>query len=169
MPTMRTLAALAVACGAIWSAAATPAAALEMEPVLTMDVAKRIAETCVARAQQEGWKMHVAVMDVSGNLKYYVRMDGSQLLSQEIAMSKADTTAKIPRSTKTLADFAYGNPEQSPGAIAFVPGIALFEGGLPIMTADGAHIGGLGVSGSSGANDGICGQAGLDAVQDALK
>lgn len=169
MPKMRTLAPLAAACGMIWSAAATPAAALEMEPVLTLDVAKRIAETCVAMAQQEDWKMHVAVMDVHGNLKYYVRMDGAQLLSHEIAMSKANTTAKIPRSTKTLGDFAYGNPEKSPGAIAFVHGIALFEGGLPIMTADGAHIGGLGVSGSSGANDGICGQAGLDAVADLLQ
>lgn len=160
---------LAVALGSLWVGMATPAAALEMTPILTLEVARMISEACLARAGQEGWKMHVAVMDVHGNLKYYARMDGSQLFSQDIAMAKASTSAKIPRATKELADFAYGNPEQSPGAIAFVPGIALFEGGLPIMTEDGIHIGGVGVSGSSGANDGKCGQAGLDAVQDQLR
>lgn len=155
--------------GALLACLAVPAAALEMQPILTLDVARGITDACLAKAEQEGWLMHVAVMDVHGNLKYYARMDGSQLFSQEIAMAKASTSAKIPRPTKQLADFAYANPEQSPGAIAFVPGIALFEGGLPIMTEGGVHIGGVGVSGSSGANDAICGQAGLDAVQDQLR
>jgi len=53
--------------------------------------------------------------------------------------------------------------------IAHIPGIATFEGGLPIMTADGKHIGSSGVSGASAEQDGICAQAGIDAVKNDLK
>ena len=50
----------------------------------------------------------------------------------------------------------------------FVPGLAAFPGGLPIKTADGAHVGAIGVSGGTGDQDEECAQA-LDAVADQLK
>ena len=56
-----------------------------------------------------------------------------------------------------------------PGAAAFVPGLNFFEGGLPILTDDGQHLGGIGVSGDTGANDALCAQAGIDAVADQLQ
>ena len=37
-----------------------------MRPILTLDVARKILEACIAKAQQEGWKMHVAVIDIGG-------------------------------------------------------------------------------------------------------
>ena len=57
-----------------------PASALEMRPILTLDVARKIVEACIAKAQQEGWKMHVAVLDIGGNLKAFARMDDAQLI-----------------------------------------------------------------------------------------
>ena len=63
---------------------AMPAPALEMRPVLTLDVARKIVEACIAKAQQQGWKMHVAVLDIGGNLKAFARMDDAQLLSEEV-------------------------------------------------------------------------------------
>ena len=54
-------------------------------------------------------------------------------------------------------------------SIAQVPGIIAFAGGLPIMTADKVHVGGIGVSGGTADQDEECAQAGLDAVKDALK
>ena len=65
-----------------------PASALEMRPILTLDVARKIVEACIAKAQQEGWKMHVAVLDIGGNLKAFARMDDAQLISEELAMRK---------------------------------------------------------------------------------
>ena len=148
---------------------AMPAPALEMRPVLTLDVARKIVEACIAKAQQQGWKMHVAVLDIGGNLKAFARMDDAQLLSEEVAMRKAYTAAALPRSTREVAELAYSNPDRRPGGIAFLPHVAVIQGGLPIMTADGVHIGGVGVSGSTAQNDEACAQAGLDSVKDELK
>jgi hypothetical protein len=53
--------------------------------------------------------------------------------------------------------------------LPLVPGIIAFAGGLPIMTADKAHIGGIGVSGGTADQDETRAQAGLDAANDALK
>ena len=118
-----------------------PASALEMRPVLTLDVARKIVDGCLTKAQQQGWKMHIAVLDIGGNLKAFVRMDDAQLISEEVAMRKAYTAAALPRSTRETADLAYSNPDRRPGGIAFLPRVAIIQGGLPIMTAGGVHIG----------------------------
>ena len=105
--------------------------------------------------------MHIAILDNHGNLKAYHRMDDAQLLSHDVAMAKARTSASSPRSPQQWGDMAFGN---GLSAAAFVPGLNFFEGGLHILTADGAHLGGIGVSGDTGANDAICAQAGIDAA-----
>jgi glc operon protein GlcG len=56
---------------------------------------------------------------------------------------------------------------QNSGLLA-IPGIALLEGGLPIITKDGEHIGSIGISGANPELDGICAQAALDALKDDL-
>ena len=84
-----------------------PAPALEMRPILTLDVARKIVDGCLNKAQQQGWKMHVAVLDMGGNLKAFARMDDAQLISEEVAMRKAYTAAALPRSTRETADLAY--------------------------------------------------------------
>src|SRR5438552_14535623 len=42
-------------------------AGLEMRPILTLDVARKIVDGCLNKAQQQGWKMHVAMLDIGGN------------------------------------------------------------------------------------------------------
>lgn len=140
------------------------ASALEMRPVLTLDMAKRMAAACEARAKEQGWKMNIAVMDAGGNLIYFQRMDNAYLKSIEISMLKASSSAGLPFSTKQLEDIA---KTRVPG-IAYVPGIATFEGGLPVITSSGAHIGSIGVSGAAASDDGICAQAGIDAIANEL-
>ena len=71
------------------------------------------------------------------------------------------TLSSLPSSTEIAAT-------RVPGLV-HVPGIATFEGGLPIMTADGKHIGAVGVSGASAEQDGLCAQASIDAVKNDLK
>ena len=155
-----------IACAALATAfVAGNANALEMRPVITLDLAKKMAAACEARAMQEGWKMNIAIMDAGGNLVYFQRMDNAYLKSIEIAQLKAATSAGFPFSSKQLADIA---ATRVPG-IAFVPGVATFEGGLPVMTASGVHIGSIGVSGAASTDDGKCAQAGLDAIAGELK
>jgi len=52
--------------------------------------------------------------------------------------------------------------------VAYVPGVATFEGGLPVMTSAGVHIGSIGVSGAAASDEGICAQAGIDAIASEL-
>ena len=159
---MRARRCLVTLCLAALALTAVPAAAqVEDRPVLTSGAAMTMIHGCLSKAAEEGWRMHIAIIDNHGNLKAYHRMDDAQLLSHDIAMAKARTAALSPRSTQEWAERAFGN---GVSAAAFVPGVIFFEGGLPIMTADGQHIGGIGVSGDSGANDAICARAGIEAA-----
>ena len=144
--------------------AAGVASAIEQRPILSLEVAKKMAAACEAKAKQEGWKMNIAILDAGGNMKHFSRMDDSFLKSIEIAQLKAATSAGLPFSTKQIGEIAAKVP-----GIAFVPGIVTFEGGLPILTGDGKHIGSIGVSGASAEQDGMCAQAALDAVKNDLK
>ena len=160
-------AAAALAGGLIWGVAASATQAAEMRPILTMEVARIMADACIAKSNEEGWRMHIAVVDNGGNLKYYTRMDDSIFLSQDIAIKKATTSASGPFATKQLGQFAFNEQGQAT-AFAFVDGLIFFEGGLPIM-AGGTHVGGIGVSGGTGEQDGMCAQAGLDAAASMLE
>ena len=147
---------------------ANPSWALDTKPYLTLDMAEKMADACEAKATAEGWrKVNIAIYDDGGNLKLFRRQDGAFMHSIQIAQLKGRTSAGLPRSTRALGEFAYANPER-PYGIELVPGFAVFPGGLPIVTADGAQIGGIGVSGATGDQDEECAQAGIDAVADLL-
>lgn len=132
---------------------------------ISLDMAKKAADAAEAAAQERNLKIVVAVMDAHGNLKYYRRMDGNNFVSVRMAQLKALTSASIPISTKALGERNQSLPN---GPYLGVPGIVLLEGGLPIITKDGQHIGSIGISGASPELDGICAQAGLDAIEQDL-
>jgi glc operon protein GlcG len=134
-------------------------------------IAQKMADGCEAKATQEGWKMNIAVVDSGADLVLFRRMDGAFLGSIDIAQMKARTSAMFPFPSRGLGEIAFGKdgePGRTPG-LAFVPGLAAFPGGLPVKTANGAHIGAIGVSGGTGDQDEACAQAALDAVADLLK
>ncbi len=140
--------------------------------VLTLDLAKAIADGCEAHFQkQTDWRtLIIAIVDDGGNLKLFRRMDNSFLISIDVATLKAGTSARVPFPTRVVGELAYGkdgNPGPLPG-IAEIPGVAAFPGGLPIVTSDGQHIGGVGISGATGDQDEECATAGLAAVKDQL-
>lgn len=124
-----------------------------------------MADAAQAKAEEKNLKIVIAIMDDHGNLKYYRRMDGNNFVSVRMAQLKAMTSASIPVSTKVLAERSAAMPNDPYLA---VPGIVLLEGGLPIITKDGQHIGAIGVSGANPELDGICAQAGLNAIADEL-
>jgi uncharacterized protein GlcG (DUF336 family) len=143
----------------------TATAELPRHPVLTLEVAQQMVDACVKLSQEQGWRMHVAIKDSGDNLVIYARMDGSSLGSGEIAMQKASVSAKAPWSTAQLGQMAFNPQTGAPTGMAFVAGNILFAGGLPILTADGVHLGGIGVSGGLPQQDEQCAQAGIDAVK----
>jgi uncharacterized protein GlcG (DUF336 family) len=132
---------------------------------LSLEMAKKMADAAEAMAIERNLKIAIAIMDNHGNLKYYHRMDGNGSISVRMSQLKALTSASMPVSTK---DLAKRNEEMANGPYLAVPGIVLLEGGLPLITKDGQHIGSIGISGATPELDGLCAQAGIDAIVDAL-
>ena len=152
-------------------ASASPARALDTKPVLSLDLAKKLAEGCEAKAKADNLRMNVAVVNDGGRLVYFEHMDGSYLGSIAIAQEKANTSASFPAPSRFIGELAFGKdgkPGMAPG-LAFVPGLATIPGGLPIMTANKIPIGAIGVSGGTSDQDEACAQAALAAVADDLK
>jgi glc operon protein GlcG len=147
------------------------AMAMEMKPELTLDLAKKMAAGCEAKANQEKWKMNIAVVDDGANLVFFEHMDGAFKGSIYISQHKAMTSANFPFPTRMFGEIAFGKegkPGMVPG-IADVPGIITFAGGLPVMTGSKVQIGGIGVSGGTADQDEECAKAGLAAAADDLK
>jgi glc operon protein GlcG len=147
------------------------AAALDKTSTLSLDLARKMAAGCEAKAKEMSWKMNISIVDSGANQIFFERMDGAYLGSGDIARHKAETSARFPFPTRGVEQLAYGKDLKGgalPG-LALVPGIVAFAGGLPLMTEDKAHIGAIGVSGGTADQDETCAQAGIDAVKDALK
>jgi glc operon protein GlcG len=133
---------------------------------LSLEMAKKMADAAEFAAIEKGLKIVIAIMDAHGNLKYYRRMDGNGFISVRMAQLKALTSASMPVSTKALVE---RNEKMPNGPYLSVPGIVLLEGGLPIITKDGQHIGAIGISGATPELDGICAEAGINAIENYLK
>jgi glc operon protein GlcG len=153
-----------VVCAGALLAVTQVSLAQESRPVLTQATAKKMADACENYARGKSWKIIVAIVDAGGQLKQFSRMDDSFMVSVRIAQTKANTSAGVPLSSRKWGEVAKANP-----GLELVPNTATFAGGLPIITASGAHIGGIGVSGASGDQDEECAQVALDAVKDVLK
>src|SRR6516225_414746 len=146
------------------------ARALDQAPVLTLDLARKMAAGCEAKAKEMNWKMNISVVDSGANQIFFEKMDGAYLGSGDIALHKAQTSARFPFPTRGFQELAFGKDLKGgtvPG-IAYVPNLIAFPGGLPIMTADKVQIGAIGVSGATGDQDETCAQAGIDAARDDL-
>lgn len=149
---------------------AAPAQALERVPVLSLDVARKIADAVRAKAAEKGWKMNVSIVDGGANTMLFERMDGAALGSIQHAQLKAEQSARMGAATRQFGELAFGKDAKGgplPG-VAHLPGFVTFPGGLPIKVGD-VTIGGVGVSGSLPEHDEICARAGLDAVRELLK
>ena len=144
------------------------ARALDQAPVVTLDLARKMAAGCEAKAEKEmNWKMNISVVDSGANQIFFEKMDGAYLGSGDIALHKAQTSARFPFPTRGVQELAYGKDLKGgmvPG-LALVPEIVAFAGGLPIMTEGKVHIGGIGVAAAPPIRM-TCAQAGLDAIKE---
>ena len=98
----------------------------------------------------------VAIVEPSGALVYFERMENTQYASLDIAIGKARAAATYRRPTRVFMEVINkGGP-----ATATLPGVFASPGGLPIMV-DGKVTGAVGVSGVTGDQDEQCSKAGL--------
>ena len=145
---------------------------LEMRPVISLELAKKMADACEAKKATKDWNpINIAIVDSGADLILFRRQDNAFLGSIDIAIKKAISSAMIPRSTRKVGELAYGengNLGPRPG-IATVDFLVPFAGGLPIRTESGHLLGAIGVSGASSDQDEECAQAAIDAVRGLLR
>jgi len=124
---------------------------------VAVENAKKAAAAALAEAKKNNWMMAIAVVDTSGNLIYYEKMDNTQIASATIAIEKARTAARFKRPTKVFHDAVSGGG----AGLRFLsmPGVVPVEGGIPLVI-NNQIVGAIGVSGDSSDHDGICAQAG---------
>lgn len=116
-----------------------------------------------AAADAFGSAVAIAVVDESGVLKGFSRMDGAPLLSNDIARDKALTAASFGVATHLWYDRIKADPALVHG-LGKAAGFTLLGGGVPIV-ADGAVVGGIGVSGGSAEEDLAIAEAALKALE----
>jgi glc operon protein GlcG len=126
-------------------------------PPITLEQAKKAADAATAEATKRNMKMAIAIVEPSGDLVYFHRMDGTQYASIHIAQDKAKSAALFRRSSKDFLD-RVAKGDMSPFALR---GAVASAGGIPIVL-DGKVIGAIGTSG--GADDEVS-QAGANALK----
>ncbi len=144
---------------------ASPAVAQMPNPygtAISLEDAKKPAASALAEARKNNWTMAVAIVDTSGNLVYYEKMDNTQLGSANVAIDKARSAVLYKRPTKAFQDaLAAGGAGLRMLALQ---GAEPVEGGIPLI-ANGKIIGAIGVSGDSSDHDGQCAKAGAETVK----
>jgi uncharacterized protein GlcG (DUF336 family) len=129
---------------------------------ITAEAAQAIIAAAEAKAVEIGVPMVIAIVDESGVLKAFCRMDGAPMLSVDIAQDKAYTAAAFGISTDTWHNFIKDDPPLLHGIVK-TPRLIVFGGGYPLQV-DGANVGGIGVSGGHYEQDMVVAQAGVAAL-----
>jgi glc operon protein GlcG len=129
------------------------------KPVLTLQMAKRVAAAAQAEATRNDWRVAVAIVDDGGHLLYLERSHETQFGSVETAIRKAHAAVAFQRPTKVSEDSVLS------GRLIHLalPGVIPAEGGVPLLR-EGVVIGGVGISGVRSFQDGQVAAAGAAAL-----
>jgi glc operon protein GlcG len=160
---LRTLTVVALAAGLLAGAAqAQQAAAPDLNAIpdkmpfnlpfgtpITMESAQAVIQAAIAEANKKGWPEEFAVVDPSGDLVAFARMDGAQLASIAIAEHKARTAARYRRPTRVFED---AMQKFGINYILTLDDVIAARGGIPLVVG-GKIIGAVGCSGGTGSQD----------------
>ena len=129
---------------------------------ISAETTKKLLEAAEKTAVEIGVPMCIAVVDESGILKGFVRMDGAAQLSVDIAQDKAYTAISFGMPSHAWFDFIKGDPPLLHGIVK-TPRLIVFGGGFPVEV-DGKVVGGIGVSGGHYEQDMKVAQGALKAL-----
>lgn len=118
---------------------------------LSLEGAQQVLEAGIANARDAGVPVAIGIVDESGRLKAFCRMDDAGLIASEVAINKAYTAAATGALTSGVHEFISSDA----GALLSMPHLPDFTvvaGGVPLVV-DGAVVGAVGVSGGPVAVD----------------
>ena len=115
---------------------------------ITLEAAKAMMAAGEAEARKNGWNVCIAIVDASGGLIMFQKLDDTQNGSIAVSQGKARTAALFKRPSRLLEEMI----AQGKTAFLSVEGIVPLLGGVPV-SVDGKVIGAVGVSGVTSAQD----------------
>ena len=162
------LAALLLICGLAPAAFAQPAAPPPTPPApapaigapLSLQQARAVMAAAMAEGRRQNLTLAVAIVEPSGALVAFERMDGVQYASLDVAQDKARSAALYRRATLAFSQ----SVSQGRVGVLSLRGAVAIEGGVPLVTG-GRLVGAIGVSGASSAEDGVVAAAGAAALR----
>lgn len=133
--------------------------------LLSLDMARTIAEAAIKACRKDGYQVSVVVTDRSGEPLVVMRDVYSNRYFTQLAHGK--TNAVIMGNT-TSAELRQ-NRSDMVDELNLLDGVMVLAGGVPVQVA-GSLVGAVGVSGAPGGNlDEACARAGVEAVQEELE
>jgi glc operon protein GlcG len=131
---------------------------------ITAQRAAQVVQAVIAEATKSprNWKLAISVVDPSGELVYFYRMDQTQFASIAISQGKARTAVRFRRPTQTFFDAM----QQTAGSYytTLDPTLVASPGGVPLVEG-GRIIGAVGCSGATGAQDHVACSAGAATIR----
>jgi uncharacterized protein GlcG (DUF336 family) len=136
--------------------------------VITLDLAARMSQAAVDRAEEIGALVSAAVVDRGGHLVYFQRMDRAEIAGPTLAVDKAFTAVAHRIETAELAALTQPGADlwglQANGGGRYV----VFGGGVPCWH-DGVVFGAFGVSGGTSEEDVECARVGAAVFESFLR
>jgi uncharacterized protein GlcG (DUF336 family) len=126
-----------------------------------LERAKQVIAAVEALAKKYDWKLGIAVVDPSGELVAFSKMDGTQYASVAISQGKARTAARYRRESRA---FFTAMETGHPYIATLDPTLVASAGGIPLIEG-GRIIGAVGCSGATGDQDAFACKAGADLVK----
>lgn len=139
----------------------TPAQAPPYGSPITLKVAQLLIARAVKVADARGWRLAIAIVEPSGELVAFGRMDDTQYGSIFVAQQKARTSARYRLPSALLEERVAAGRLVILANSDYFP----FPGGLPIKI-DGRIVGAIGVSGATSAEDEEVALAALASIED---
>lgn len=125
--------------------------------------ARTALEAALVKASELGVAATVAVVDESGVLKAFTRMDGAALVTVQSSQDKAYTAVGFGIPSHAWYPMIEKDPALLHGVPTSIDRLVIFGGGVPLH-ADGELIGGIGVGGGSHHQDREIAEAGVVAL-----
>lgn len=135
---------------------------VKKKATITSYAAQKMLDAARTKAVAMGKPMIISIVDDSGVLKAFERMDGAPLLSVGIAQDKAFTAVSFGLASHEWHEFIKNDPPLLHGIVK-TDRLVVFGGGYPIFV-EGELVGGIGVSGGHYSDDMEVAQAGLAAI-----
>jgi glc operon protein GlcG len=139
------------------TAAPAPAPAPAYGAPITLERAQALIERAIAAADKRGFHMAVAIVEPSGELVAFARMDDTQYGSIYVAQRKAETAARYRNTTAAMEARTLAGRTVTLANADTLP----IAGGIPIVV-DGKIVGAIGVSGAAAAEDDEIARAALE-------